>query len=311
MIIYNLFPLLAGTVTHWESHTERAADMGFEWIFVNPIQKPGRSGSLYSIADYFQVNPRIVNQESILSPEQQVKAYAQTASHRGLRMMADLVINHCAVDSELTGHHPEWFIHEPDGRIAHPFCMDNGKKVVWRDLARFNHEHTHDTEGLYRFVYRIVEYLIQLGFEGFRCDAAHQVPRQFWHRLIDDVKKHYPDTVFVAETLGCTADRTKQTAQAGFDYVFNSSKWWDFQSPGSWLNTSSFVKSHLPSASPRVTIRRVCRLCRMRHSRHYAASRPMPRVLKTKCSKTRRIRGWLCTSRSTCGIVRKLGIRVL
>ena len=41
MIVYNLFPPLAGTLRQWESHIERAADMGFEWIFVNPIQKPG------------------------------------------------------------------------------------------------------------------------------------------------------------------------------------------------------------------------------------------------------------------------------
>jgi starch synthase (maltosyl-transferring) len=34
----------------------------------------------------------------------------------------------------------------------------------------------------------------------------------------------------VAETLGCSPDQTRDTAHAGFDYVFNSSKWWDLQS---------------------------------------------------------------------------------
>ena len=233
MIVYNLFPPLAGTLRQWESHIERAAGMGFEWIFVNPIQKPGGSGSLYSVGDYFQINPRILDSDAALSPEQQVKASTQAANHRGLRMMVDLVINHCAVDSELTRHHPEWFIHGPDGRIAHPFCIDNGKTVVWRDLARFNYEHTSDPDGLYRLVYRIVEYLVQLGFEGFRCDAAYQIPRHFWQRLIGEVKRRYPNTVFVAETLGCKAEQTKETAQAGFDYVFNSSKWWNLSSP--WL----------------------------------------------------------------------------
>jgi starch synthase (maltosyl-transferring) len=46
MIIYNLFPLLAGKFTQWAPHIKRAADMGFNWLFVNPIQKPGSSGSL-------------------------------------------------------------------------------------------------------------------------------------------------------------------------------------------------------------------------------------------------------------------------
>ena len=233
MIIYNLFPLLAGTLSHWESHIERSAAMGFEWIYANPIQKSGMSGSLYSIADYFDVDPRFVDPQSSLSPERQVKAVAQTAERRGLRLMVDLVINHCAVDSELTRQRPEWFARKPGGSIVHPSCRGNGQSVVWGDLARFDHEHTSDPEGLYGLVYRIVEYLVQLGFAGFRCDAAYQIPSRLWRRLIGQVKNRYPDTVFTAETLGCTPQQTKETARAGFDYVYNSSKWWDFKSP--WL----------------------------------------------------------------------------
>ena len=53
MKIYNLFPLLAGPFSRWTEHFTRAAAMGFDWAFVNPIQQPGASRSLYSIADYF------------------------------------------------------------------------------------------------------------------------------------------------------------------------------------------------------------------------------------------------------------------
>src|SRR5271167_3697887 len=79
MIVYNLFPLLAGVLSNWEGHMKRAADMGFEWILVNPIQKSGRSGSLYSITDYFQINPRFLDPRSTLLPEQQVRASTETA----------------------------------------------------------------------------------------------------------------------------------------------------------------------------------------------------------------------------------------
>lgn len=54
MILYNLFPLLAGPFGRWNEHFTRAAAMGFNWVYVNPIQKLGASRSLYSIADYFQ-----------------------------------------------------------------------------------------------------------------------------------------------------------------------------------------------------------------------------------------------------------------
>jgi len=52
MIIYNLFPLLAGKFTEWDSHLLRASEMGFNWVFVNPVNYPGFSGSLYSVKDY-------------------------------------------------------------------------------------------------------------------------------------------------------------------------------------------------------------------------------------------------------------------
>ncbi len=233
MILYNLFPLLAGNFSAWEPHLERAAAMGFDWIFVNPVQKPGMSESLYSIADYFQLNPRLIDKDAAPSPEKQLKDAIRIAEKLGLQVMVDLVINHCAVDSPLAKQHPKWFVHEPDGSIAHPFCIENGEKVVWGDLIQFDHEHTSDPEGLYQYCRKIVEHLIQLGFKGFRCDAAYQLPRTLWERLITDIKKRHPETIFAAETLGCTAQETKQTARAGFDYIFNSSKWWDFE--GSWL----------------------------------------------------------------------------
>jgi starch synthase (maltosyl-transferring) len=64
MIIYNLFPTLVGRFSDWGTHLTRAAEMGFNWVFVNPIQQPGSSGSLYSIADYFAFNPLLLDPKS-------------------------------------------------------------------------------------------------------------------------------------------------------------------------------------------------------------------------------------------------------
>ncbi len=233
MMLYNLFPLLAGPFPAWGQHFSRATEMGFDWVFINPIQQPGASGSLYSIADYFRINPAFLDVQSPCSPDDQVRQMTAQAHAGGLKIMVDLVINHCAVDSPLTREHPDWFIHGEDGSILNSSCYGNEGKVVWTDLAQFDHCHTRDPEGLYGYCVRVAEHLLGLGFDGFRCDAAYKVPRRFWHRLIRDTKTRHPHTCFVAETLGCTADQTKETAHAGFDYVFNSSKWWDFQ--GWWL----------------------------------------------------------------------------
>jgi starch synthase (maltosyl-transferring) len=233
MIIYNLFPLLAGTFPQWKTHLLRAAEMGFNWIFINPIQQPGSSGSLYSIKEYFQINPLFIDEKSPMPPFIQVKDMIREAERLGLKIMIDLVINHCSTDSDLIEQHPEWFIREKDGTFAHPFCMENGKKVVWKDLAKFNHSGTPDPSGLYDYFLSIIKFLIDLGFKGFRCDAAYQVPSSIWRRLIQATAAYNREVCFFAETLGCPPDQTRKTARAGFHYIFNSSKWWNFKAH--WL----------------------------------------------------------------------------
>jgi len=232
MRIYNLFPLLAGKFNQWEPHFERAVQMGFNWLFVNPVQRTGRSGSLYSIADYFGFNPLLIDEASNLSESQQFQAALAAAHKLGLSVMIDLVINHCAVDSPLVTKEPQWFLRE-SGNVQHPYCTENGEKVYCYDLAQFDHQHSADSEGLFKYITSVVEHLIALGIDGFRCDAAYQIPKRLWSRLIVETRRRHPTVVFVAETLGCTADQTRDTATAGFDYVFNSSKWWDYRE--TWL----------------------------------------------------------------------------
>lgn len=225
MLIYNLFPTLAGSFDEWTPHLERAADLGFDWVFVNPVQRPGRSGSLYSVADYFAFNPALLRPGK--DPEAQVRAMLDQAHALGLKVMVDLVINHCAADSALAKEHPQWFLME-NGQPAHPFCMEDGRKVVWEDLIQFDHRNSADRDGLFRYGLKICAWLLDLGFDGFRCDAAYQLPFDTWQRLIRETRAAHPGAVFTAETLGCTADQTRETGRAGFNAVFNSSKYWNY-----------------------------------------------------------------------------------
>jgi len=137
MILYNLFPLLAGPFNRWDAHLSRAAAMQFDSVFINPIQQLGASRSLYSIANYFQINPALLDPQSRLAPEDQVRQMTARARSNGLKVMIDLVINHCAIDSPLTREHPEWFVREPDGRIANSAVSTGARKSsgrTWRSL---------------------------------------------------------------------------------------------------------------------------------------------------------------------------------
>lgn len=228
MRIYNLFPLLAGRFDAWRPHLERAAKMGFDWVFINPILRTGKSGSLYSIADYFEINPAFLDPSSPKSGADQAREVIELAHSLGLKVMMDLVINHTAIDSVLVQQHPEWFVRE-GGAIAHPYCIEDGQRIVWKDLAKLDHQRAFDNASFFAYLLSIIDFMGALGCDGYRCDAAYQVPVKLWQRLIFETHKKHPAQVFVAETLGCTADQTRETATGGFHYVFNSAKWWDYK----------------------------------------------------------------------------------
>jgi starch synthase (maltosyl-transferring) len=248
MLIYNLFPLLAGPFPGWKGHFPRIREMGFNWIFVNPIQQPGMSGSIYAISDYFKINPVLCGSRQDKSPEGQVTDMVEVAQKQGLQLMIDLVINHCSIDSLLLKEHPEWFERDEGGEVVHPHADQDGKKVVWGDLARFDYRKEKDPEGLVHYFVKLLRHLIDLGFMGFRCDAAYQIPPEVWKRLIREIKESNGDVLFLAETLGCTPKETKKAARAGFDYIFNSSKWWDYKSR--WLmNQYNLTRDIAPSIS--------------------------------------------------------------
>ena len=57
--------------------------------------------------------------------------------------------------------------------------------------------------------------------------------QKVWSGLIDAAKTAAPSAIFCAETLGAPYDAVLALGEAGFDYLFNSVKWWDFESP--WL----------------------------------------------------------------------------
>jgi starch synthase (maltosyl-transferring) len=158
--------------------------------------------------------------------------FLKEAGRRGLRVMMDLVINHTAIDSPLVTQHPEWYAKDENGAIKHPGAIDPAdatKVTVWGDLAELEYWPPPDPEGLLHFFDGVVAKYLRLGFLGFRADAAYKIPGDFWARLIGEAKNLEPRVQFFAETLGCRLEECEQLSNSGFDFLYNSSKWWDFQ----------------------------------------------------------------------------------
>lgn len=233
--IYNLFPSLAGSVSAWEDHLDRIAGMGFNWIFLNPIHYPGFSGSLYAVKDFYTLNP-IFEDGTADSHDEQFKAFIDAAAERDVAVMMDLVVNHTAKDSLLAAQHPDWFAHEQDGSLASPYAVDPSdtrKRTVWADLAEIDYRDRPQLAGIIAYFSEMIRHYVRLGVRGFRCDAAYKVPKDVWRQLISAGRQEHDEVVFIAENLGSLLEQALALRGAGFDYLFNSSKWWDFRQ--NWL----------------------------------------------------------------------------
>ena len=62
--------------------------------------------------------------------------------------------------------------------------------------------------------------------DGFRCDMAEMVPREFWAWAIEQVKKEYPNILFIAEVYNPHLYR--DYLAAGFDYLYDKVGMYDY-----------------------------------------------------------------------------------
>ncbi|OHD06082.1 MAG: hypothetical protein A2Y34_00900 [Spirochaetes bacterium GWC1_27_15] len=246
LYIYNLFPRLYKNAKEWEKNITKISNMGFNCIYLNPFHYPGFSGSLYAPKDYYEYHPLFFSK--VKSPDEQLKDFIDACKEKNIDVFMDLVVNHTSIDCPLIKDHKEWYVLGEDGDVKRPGAWENGHYITWGDLATFNLDTSPDREGLWNYLLNMCLHYLKMGFKGFRCDAAYQVPNEFWVFLISKIKSEFPETVFLAETLGCMPVQIQVLSKCGFDYIFNSSKWWNFND--SWcLEQYSLTRNIAPSVS--------------------------------------------------------------
>jgi starch synthase (maltosyl-transferring) len=230
--------------------------MGFNWLYINSILSPGFSGSLYAIKHHYRINPQFLPPHTKTDGLAMLTHTLRRFKELGLRPMMDLVINHTSRDCPLVSEHPTWYVHDKHGAIVSPFARDPDdpeKVTVWGDLAEIDNEGSSDRKDLWAYWAELVKRYLQLGFKGFRCDAAYKIPAALWRYLVDETARIDREAMFFAETLGCAEEEALALHDAGLHYFFNSSKWWDFEEPwgleqherfGKIAPSISFPESH-------------------------------------------------------------------
>lgn len=228
IIIYNLFPRHYDKINDWFHKIPQISEMGFNTIYVNPFFETGDSRSLYAIKDYYKINKDFLNDDNCDPTDFTIiNEFCDACHAHNLHVVCDLVINHTSNDSQLIKKHPDWYKWE-NGCIAHPSADEDGHRVVWGDLSTV--DNYRNSNGLWDYWNAHVSSLQFLGFDGFRCDAAYQVSPDLWKFLINNARNRDTHALFLAETLGCSQDQINSLSSCGFDYFFNSVKYWNYDS---------------------------------------------------------------------------------
>ncbi len=199
--------------------------------------RPAASGSIYAIKDPYSLSDLRSATCRARTSGTALRQFTADGRRLGLRVIMDLVINHTAQDAVLVADHPEWYRRNPDGTLYAPRAVDPDdptKVTIWEDLAELDYETPSARAVLIDYWTHYVRHYAGAGVRRLplrrRLSGAG---RGLAARSSRRRGKPTPGLRFFAETLGCTADQVVALAGAGFDYIFNSAKWWDFRAP--WL----------------------------------------------------------------------------
>ncbi|WP_134322979.1 alpha-1,4-glucan--maltose-1-phosphate maltosyltransferase [Cumulibacter soli] len=224
-----------GTVVHGTFATAatelvRIAQMGFDVVYLPPIHPIGevnRKGPNNTLvagaADHgspWAVGSRFGGHDAVhpdLGDLQDFDAFVNRATELGLEVALDLALQ-CAPDHPWVKEHPEWFTTLADGTIAY---AENPPKK-YQDIYPLNFDNA--PESLYTEILRIVTFWVERGVRIFRVDNPHTKPVGFWGWLIWEIKRNYPDVLFLAEAFTRPA-MMKGLGMRGFSQSYTYFTW--------------------------------------------------------------------------------------
>ncbi|MCS6801796.1 MAG: alpha-1,4-glucan--maltose-1-phosphate maltosyltransferase [Chloroflexota bacterium] len=199
-----------GTFADLERHLDYVAEMGFDVLYLPPIHPigttkrkgrnnapvaaPGDPGSPWAIGSAEGGHKAIHPQLGTLKDFRRLLAAAKA---RGLEIALDLAFQ-CSPDHPYVKEHPEWFRWRPDGTVQY---AENPPKK-YEDIYPFEFELPEpDRWALWRELLSIVEFWCEQGVRIFRVDNPHTKPFRFWEWLIAEIRRRYPETIFLSEAF--------------------------------------------------------------------------------------------------------------
>ena len=201
-------PGVHGTLRDCEQRLLYVAGMGFDVLYLPPIHPIGRSfrkgknnelgagpddvGSPWAIGakegGHKAIHPQLGTLEDF-------KRLVTKAKESGIEIALDITFQ-CTPDHPYAREHPEWFRKRPDGSIQY---AENPPKK-YQDIYPLDFETDHWKE-LWDELKSIIVFWCEQGVRIFRVDNPHTKAFPFWEWAIAEVKKDYPEALFLAEAF--------------------------------------------------------------------------------------------------------------
>ncbi len=207
--------------------------LGVDAIWLLPFYpSPMRDGG-YDISDFFNVAPDYGTLGDLTR-------LLDDAHRRGIRFVADLVMNHTSdahpwfVESRSSRDNPksDWYVWNdddqrwPEARVVFTDVErsnwtwdDTRQQYYWHRFYSHQPDLNYENPDVADAMVEMVRFWLELGFDGFRLDAApylfqrdgtagEHLPEthDFIRRIRKEVDTHYPGRVLLAEANGWPAD---------------------------------------------------------------------------------------------------------
>lgn len=213
---YEFFPRSAsrepgkhGTFKDCEALLPRVAAMGFDTLYfppVHPIGEVNRKGKNNAttaqegdVGSPWGIGSQHGGHKSThpeLGSIEDFKSLVTAARNLGIEVAMDFALQ-AAPDHPYVKKHPQWFKWRPDGTVQY---AENPPKK-YQDILPIYFESA-DWKNLWKELLSVPMFWVEeCGIRVFRVDNPHTKPFYFWGWLIGEIKKKYPDVIFLSEAF--------------------------------------------------------------------------------------------------------------
>lgn len=227
-------PLKSGTFKDCIKRLNDIKKMGFDVIYLPPIHpigltnRKGKNNSLTANEDDpgspWAIGSKDGGHKSIhpeLGTIDDFVEFVNAANDIGIEIALDFAIQ-CSPDHPYAKEHPEWFYHLPDGTIK--YAENPPKKYQDIYPINFYSESPLNQKALWEELKSILVFWIEKGVKIFRVDNPHTKPLNFWNWVLCEIRKDYPEVIFLAEAF-TRPKIMKYLAKAGFTQSYTYFTW--------------------------------------------------------------------------------------